>query len=722
MRKKGALLILLLLLVAGFVFSGLGDYLSLSGLQALHSDILDKQEAQPWLFALLFFLAYVLVTALSLPGAAVMTLAGGAVLGFWQGLLLVSFASTIGATLAFLVARYLLRDSLRERFPERLKSIDAGIEREGGFYLFTLRLVPLFPFFLINLLMGLTALPARRFYWVSQLGMLPGTAVYVNAGVQLGQLDSLAGILSPSLVLAFSLLGIFPLLAKRVLEGLRRSRIYRGWSRPKQYDRNLLVIGAGAGGLVSAYIAAALRAKVTLIEAGEMGGDCLNTGCVPSKALIRSARLAAQARRAEDFGVELGPTTVNFPRVMSRVRQVIANIAPHDSVERYTQLGVEVIQGYARFVDPWTLEIEPPSGPSQRLTARNIVLATGAEPVVPPIPGLTEYGFETSETLWNRLDGLSTAPGRVLVLGGGAIGCELSQCFAQLGSAVSLVEMAPRLLPREDDEVSVALAHQFADDGVDVFCRHRALRCEMRDGEKCLVIEDLASGDVRALPYDMLICAVGRRPRLSGFGLETLGVSTEAPLETNRFLQTAFPHIYAAGDVVDGPLPLTHVAAHQAWYASVNALFGWLKRFAVDYKVLPRVTYTSPEVAAVGLSEQDAREQGIAVDVTRYDLADLDRAICESETQGFVKVLTAPGKDRILGVTIVGAQAGELLAEYVLAMKHGLGLGKILATTHAYPTLAEANKYAAGEWRKARQPEWLLGMLARLFRWQRGGE
>lgn len=722
MIKKGMLLACLLVLGAGLLSSGLTDYLSLAGLKSLHGDILRFQAAQPGGFALLFFLTYVLVTALSLPGAAVMTIAAGAVLGFWQGLLVVSFASSVGATLAFLVARYLLRDSLRQRFPDRLKSIDAGIEKEGGFYLFTLRLVPLFPFFLINLLMGLTALPARRFYWVSQLGMLPGTAVYVNAGVQLAQLDSLSGILSPSLILAFSLLGVFPLLARRGLAVLRRRRVYRHWSRPRHFDRNLLVIGAGAGGLVSAYIAATVRARVTLVEAGEMGGDCLNTGCVPSKALIRSARLAAQARHADAFGIDVGTPRINFPRVMARVRQVIADIAPHDSVERYTELGVEVLQGYARFVDPWTLDITLASGDTQRLTARNIILATGAEPVAPPIPGMAELGFETSETLWNTLDGLDATPPRVVVLGGGAVGCELSQCFAQLGSTVSVVEMQPCLLAKEDEEVSALLARQFSEDGVEVFCRHRALRCEIRDEQKCLVIENLASGEVQALPYDMLICAVGRRPRLQGFGLETLGIDVDGPLNTNDFLQTRFPHIYAAGDVVSGPLPLTHVAAHQAWHASVNALFGRLKQFAVSYQHMPRVTYTAPEVAGVGLTEQEAREKCVAVEVTRYDLADLDRAICESDTRGFIKVLTPPGKDRILGVSIVGPQAGELLAEYVLAMKHGLGLGKVLATTHAYPTLAEANKYVAGEWRKARQPQWLLALLARFFRWQRGGQ
>ncbi len=720
MNKKIAVLLLLLGVVLVMLSSNLGDYLSLEGLRALQGEIGAFQSSRPWVFAGLFFAFYVLVTALSLPGAAVMTLAAGAFFGLLPGLVLVSFASTIGATLAFMVARYIARDALTQRFPERFKSIDAGVRREGGFYLFTLRLVPAFPFFVINLLMGLTAMPVRLFYWVSQLGMLPGTAVYVNAGVQLGEVDSLSGILSPGLILSFTLLGIFPLLAKRLLEVVKARRVYRGWARPKRYDRNLIVIGAGAAGLVSAYIAAAVKAKVTLIEAGEMGGDCLNTGCVPSKALIKSAKLAAMQRRGEDYGLQNLSPQINFKRLMARLRDVIAAIAPHDSVERYRELGVEVIKGYARFVDPWTVEIALADGGSQRLSARSVIIAAGAEPTVPRLPGMAELGFASSDTLWTQLESYEEAPQRVVVLGGGPIGCELSQCFARLGSAVSQVEMLPRLLLKEDQEVAEFVAERFASEGIEVCCNTKALRCERRGDDKCLIVADAQSGEERAIAYDLLICAVGRSARLKGFGLEELGISCQRTVETNDYLQTLMPNIYAAGDVA-GPYQFTHVAAHQAWYASVNALFGQFKKFRVDYSVIPWVTYVDPEVARVGLSEQEAREQGIAYEVTRYGIDDLDRAICEGEARGFIKVLTPPGKDRILGVCIVGAQAGELLAEFVLAMKHGLGLSKILGTIHPYPTLAEANKYTAGEWRKAHQPERLLRVLARFFDWQRGG-
>lgn len=719
-KKKFVLLLVVLAALLLIANSGLGEYLSLQGLKSVQGDINAFQQSQPWGFAALFFGAYVLVAALSLPGAAVMTLAAGAFFGLIKGLVLVSFASTIGATLAFLVARYIARDALARRFPQRLESIDAGVIKEGGFYLFTLRLVPLFPFFLINLLMGLTAMSVRRFYWVSQLGMLPGTAVYVNAGVQLGALDSLSGIVSPGLILSFTLLGVFPLLAKRLIAVIKARRVYRPWTRPARYDRNLIVIGAGAAGLVSAYIAAAVKAKVTLIEAGEMGGDCLNTGCVPSKALIKSAKVAAMQRRAEHYGLDNYQPQVNFKRLMARVREVIAAIAPHDSVERYTELGVEVIKGYGRLIDPWTVEIALPGGGSQRLTAKSVVIAAGAEPTVPPLPGMREVGYVTSDTLWSQLEHYEAPPSRVVVLGGGPIGCELSQCFARLGSAVSQVEMLPRLLLKEDEEVSAFVTEQFSREGIAVYCDTQALRCERRGEDKCLIVRDGGSGEERAIVYDLLICAVGRSARLKGYGLEELGISSQRTVDTNEYLQTLMPNIYAAGDIA-GPYQFTHVAAHQAWYASVNALFGQFKKFRVDYSVIPWVTYVDPEVARVGLSEQDAEEQGVAYEVTRYGIDDLDRAICEGEAKGFIKVLTVPGKDRILGVCIVGAQAGELLAEFVLAMKHGLGLGKILGTVHPYPTLAEANKYTAGEWRKAHQPERLLRLLSRFFAWQRGG-
>lgn len=693
---------------------GLGAMLTLDNLKASRDALQAQVQAQPLTTAAIFFAVYVAAAALSIPGALILTLAAGAMFGLGWGLLLVSFASSLGALLAFLAARYLLRDAIQARFGKTLAPINDGVKKDGTFYLLTLRLVPVFPFWLINLLMGLTPMGAGRFYLVSQLGMLAGTAVYVNAGTQLAAIQSPGDILSPGLLGSFVLLGLFPLLAKAGVGWLERRKVYAKWTRPRSFDRNLVVIGAGAGGLVSAYIAAAVKAKVTLVEGHRMGGDCLNFGCVPSKALIRSAKMARQLKKAHELGVADAAGRVDFAAVMKRVHGVIADIEPHDSVERYTGLGVEVLQGHARITSPWTVDVTLADGTKQTLTTKNIVIAAGASPFVPPIPGLKEAGYLTSDTVW----GLTELPKRLVVLGGGPIGSELAQSFARLGSAVTQVEMAPRIMVREDPEVSELVAASLRADGVQVLTGHQAVRVEMVDGEKRLIAK--TGGAEVVIPFDELLCAVGRSPRVNGYGLEELGIplTPRKTIETNAFLQTLYPNIYAVGDVA-GPFQFTHTAAHQAWYAAVNALFGRFRRFKADYSVIPWATFTDPEVARVGLSESEAKEQGVAYEVTTYGIDDLDRAIADGTAHGFVKVLTVPGKDRILGVTIVGEHAGDLLAEYVLAMKHGLGLNKILGTIHTYPTLAEANKYVAGEWKRAHAPQKLLQWVGRYHAWER---
>lgn len=694
--------------VAVFFALGWQHLFTLAALKAQLLALNAFRQTHPWLLGGGFFLLYVVVTALSLPVATVLTLAGGALFGLLEGTLLVSFASSIGATLAFLASRFVFRDTVQQRFGRRLGGINEGMRREGALYLFTLRLVPVIPFFVVNLLMGLTTLPARTFYWVSQLGMLAATVVFVNAGTQLASLQSLSDILSPRIIGSFVLLGVFPLLARRVVAWVKAGRVYARWPRPKRFERNLVVIGAGSAGLVSAYIAAAVRAKVTLIEKRAMGGDCLNTGCVPSKALIHAARLAAQARDASRAGVQVGEVRVDFRAVMERVQQAVAAVAPHDSVARYRELGVDVQRGQARIVSPWIVEVD-----GKPISTRSIVIASGAEPFVPPIAGIEDAGYLTSDTLWQ----LRELPPRLLVMGGGPIGCELAQAFARLGSQVTQVEAVDRLLLREDDDVSAFVQARLAADGVDVRTGHKAVSVE-RDGDRQVLVCETAGGRVR-LPCDRLLVAVGRKPRTAGFGLEALGIPAARTVETDAYLATLYPNIYACGDVA-GPFQFTHTAAHQAWYASVNALFGQFRRFRADYSVIPAVTFVDPEVARVGLNEREASGQGIACEVTRYELGELDRAITEDRAQGFIKVLTPPGKDRILGVTIVGAHAGEMLAEFVLAMRHGLGLNKLLGTIHAYPTWAEANKYAAGQWKKAHAPERVLGWLARYHAWRRG--
>lgn len=717
--RQIVLLLLLVLAIGAFVALNLGRYLSFDQLKASQASFAQLHAEQPLTVAAVYFLVYVLATALSIPGAVVITLAGGAIFGLWQGLLIVSFASTVGATLAFLASRFLLRDWVEARFGQRLSDINAGVNREGGFYLFTLRLIPVVPFFLINLLMGLTRMKVWTYYWVSQIGMLAGTAVYVNAGTQLAQLESLQGILSPALLGSFLLLGIFPLIARRIVAAVQKRKVYARWAdqRPKTFDRNLIVIGGGAGGLVSAYIAAAVKAKVTLIEAHKMGGDCLNYGCVPSKALIKSAKLAHQMRHASNYGLSDAAPSFSFKAVMQRVHDVIKAIEPHDSIERYTGLGVEVLQGYGKLVNPWTVEVALNDGSTQRLTARSIVIAAGARPFVPHLPGLDDVGYVTSDTLWDEFAQLDEVPQRLVVLGGGPIGCELAQSFARLGSHVTQVEMGARIMVREDVEVSELTKASLEAEGVQVLTGHKALRCELVEGEKTLVVEH--AGAKQRIVFDQLLCAVGRVARLQGYGLEDLGIPTHRTVQTNEYLQTIYPNIYAAGDVA-GPFQFTHTAAHQAWYAAVNALFGEWKLFKADYSVIPWATFIDPEVARVGLNEQEAKEKNIAYEVTKYNIDDLDRAIADSEAHGFVKVLTVPGKDKILGVTIVGAHAADLLAEYVLAMKHSLGLTKILGTIHTYPTMSEANKYAAGEWKRAHAPQKLLAWVKKYHAWKRG--
>ena len=711
-RTRLVVLAVIVLLAGAFFAFGGQRYLTLEALRAQQDAAQRAFLSHPWQAALAYFLAYVAVTGLSLPGAAVLTLFGGAVFGLLWATLIVSFASSIGATLAFLASRFLLRDWAQGRFGDKLRPVNDGVAREGAFYLFALRLVPAFPFFVINLVMGLTPIRAWTFYWVSQLGMLAGTIVYVYAGTQLAEFR-----LSAGLVVAFTVLGLFPLAAKKALEALKARRVYARWAeqKPRQFDRNLVVIGAGSSGLVAALIAAAVKAKVTLVEKHRMGGDCLNTGCVPSKALIKSARVLAMIRRAAEYGLKHAGAEFDFAEVMERVQRVIRTIEPHDSVERFEGLGVECVQGEAKIASPWIVEIKCNDGSTRVLTTRAIVIAAGARPWVPPIPGIEQTGYTTSDTVW----ALRELPARLVVLGGGPIGCELAQAFQRLGAQVTLVEMLPRLLVREDPEIAALVESRFRAEGVDVRTGHKAKEFRAEDGRKVLICEH--EGRDLAIGFDALLVAVGRVANTAGYGLEELGipVSSARTVQTNEFLQTIYPNIYACGDVA-GPYQFTHTGSHQAWTATLNALFGHLWRKRADYSVIPWATFTDPEVARVGLNETEARERGIPHEVTVYRLDELDRAIADEEAHGVVKVLTVPGKDRILGATVAGEHAGELIAEFVAAMRHGIGLNRILGTIHVYPTLTEANKLAAGAWKRAHAPHRLLGYVERFHAWMRG--
>jgi len=705
-----ALLTLIAVAIGAFLWFDLGQYFSLEELRARRDQLLTFVETNFWMTLAVYMLVYIVMAALSLPGAAIMTLAGGALFGLVAGSIAVSFASTIGATLVFLAARFLFRDAIQKKFRKRLKAINEGVEKDGAFYLLALRLVPAFPFWVINLVMALTPIRTWTYYWVSQLGMLPATIVYVNAGTQLSQIQSTGDILSIELIGAFALLGLLPLILRWVLRFLKNRKVYAGHDKPKSFDYNVIVLGAGSAGLVSAYIGSTIKAKVALIEKNRMGGDCLNTGCVPSKALLRTARLVQEARDSKRFGIERMDAEFSLAEIMQRVREVITKIEPHDSPERYRGMGVDVIEAEGRLVSPWAVEVD-----GRTITARSIILATGAEPLVPPIPGLDKVGYLTSDTIWE----LNDLPERLAVLGGGPIGCELAQAFARLGSKVTIIEMADRLVPREDPDASEALMKRLQAEGVTIATGHKAARFETDETGGRIIAEH--DGNETAIEFDRVLIALGRKARTKGFGLEELGVevSQRGTIEVDPWLRTNFPNIYVCGDAA-GPYQFTHVAAHQAWFASVNALLSPFKSFRVDYRVIPWATFTEPEVARVGLNETDAKEQEIDYEVTTYGIDDLDRAIADSHDSGFVKVLTEPGKDRILGATIVGHHAGELIAEFILAMKHNLGLNKILGTIHIYPTMNEANKFAAGEWKKARKPEGALRLAEKFFAWRRG--
>ena len=709
-KSRIALLLLIASLVAGFFIFDLGQYLTLDYIKSQQAQLDGLVAAHPLIIAAAYFLIYVLVTAVSLPGAAIMTLAAGAMFGLWWGLLLVSFASTIGATLAMLVARFVLRDQVSRRFERQLNGINKGVEREGAFYLFTLRLVPLFPFFAINLIMGLTKISVPVYFVVSQIGMLAGTLVFVNAGTQLAQVESLAGIISPELLLSFALLGVFPLLGKKLVDIVRARRVLARWDKPKTFDRDVIVIGAGSGGLVAALIVATVKGKVTLIEKHKMGGDCLNTGCVPSKALIRSAKLAADMNRGPALGFRKMKPDFDFAHVMDRVQRIIKTIEPHDSVERFEGLGVNVAIGEAKILSPWSVAVN-----DQVLTTRSIIIATGAAPFVPPIKNIEAVDYLTSDNLWD----IREMPGRMIVLGGGPIGTELAQALNRLGSQVTQVEMAPRIMSREDPEISMMVTASLEAEGVEVLVNHTAREVLVEKGEKFLLVST-NDGQEKRVAFDHLLVAVGRKANVAGFGLEELGVgiTPQGTIEVDDYLRTNYLNIYAVGDVA-GPYQFTHTASHMAWFAAVNALFGTFWKFAVDYSVIPWCTFTSPEVARVGISETEAQAQNIAYEVTTFDVAELDRALADEEAHGVVKVITPPGKDTILGVTIVADHAGDLISEYVLAMKYGLGLKKVMGTIHIYPTLAEMNKFAASEWRKKHKPDWALELAGRYHAWRR---
>lgn len=709
-RIKLVIAAFILLAVGAYVAFDLGQYLTLEFMQSRLASLQAFRDENFAVTAAIYFVFYVVATGISIPGAILLTLLGGAIFGLWWGTLLVSFASSIGATGAFLASRLLLRDWVQRRFGAYLAPINKGIAKDGAFYLFSLRMVPLVPFFVVNLLMGLTSISVPAYYIASQIGMFVSTLVYVNAGAELAQITSLSGLVSPSVLLSFTLLGVVPLAAKGVIGVMQKRKRLSSFKKPKRFDANVVVVGGGSAGLVTSLIVAGAKARVVLVEKHRMGGDCLYTGCVPSKSIIRSGRIMEYIRRAEDYGIVDAAGKVDFAAVMRRVQTVIETIEPHDSPERFTSLGVECVSGAARLLSPYEVEVE-----GKRITTESIVIASGARPFIPLVPGLDGIDYLTSDNVWS----LTELPPRLLVVGGGPIGCELAQAFSRLGSKVTQVDMAERIMPREDADVSAAVSARFEAQGIEVLTSHRLQKFETVDGEHFMQAEH--QGETVRVAFDRVLLAIGRKANTEGFGLEEIGVALtpQGSVEVNEYLQTSLPNVFACGDVA-GPYQFTHMASYQAWFAALNAIAGGIWRSRVNYSVVPWATFTDPEVARVGLSEDEAKQRGIAYELTRYEMNHHDRSLADGEAHGFVKILTVPGKDKILGVTIVGYHAGEQIAEFVFAMTHNMGLKSISAVTHIYPTLGEANKFAANAWRSARLPTQYFPWLKRFFDWRRG--
>ena len=707
--KKTFILLFILLLIYLSQKYKLNEYLNFEYLKQNKESLTKIYNTNQIQFISYYSLIYILSTAVSIPGATILTLAAGFLFGLPLGVLIVSFCSTIGASLSFLFSRYLFKDYFEKKFYSQLKSINQGIEKDGIFYLFSLRMIPAFPFFLINILMGLTNMKLIHYFFVSQIGMLLGTIVYVNAGTQLSTIQSLKDIASPTLLISFSLLGILPLITKYIISKFKQKKLYSKFNKPKQFEYNLVVIGAGAGGLVTSYIAATVKAKVAIIEKHKMGGDCLNYGCVPSKTLISTAKKIHLQKDFKNYGIKSVKIDFDFKEIMKRINTVIKKIEPNDSIDRYTKLGVDCYTGEAKILSPYEIQIN-----DKILTTKSIVLATGAGPFVPNIDGISKIKYHTSETIWN----LKELPKRFLVIGGGPIGVELSQAFSRLGSQVNLIEASSTILSKEDEDVSHEMENILKEEGVNIFTSHKLIRFDKTKKEQIAICE--SNSKEVLIPFDICLFAIGRKPRTVGFGLEELGVdlNPNGTVKVNEYLETNYPNIYACGDVA-GPYQFTHTASHQAWYASVNALFGVFKKFKADYSVIPWTTFTDPEIAHVGLTIQEITDKNIQFEISKYEFSELDRSIADGETKGFIKVITEKNSDKILGVTIFGSHAGELLAEFVIAMKNKIGLNKILGTIHSYPTKAEANKFVAGVWKKAHKPEKILNYLEKFHTWRR---
>jgi len=701
-------LVLIASIIFGVVFFDLASYLTFDELKQRQSELQALVGDNAFASASIFFLLYVIVTGVSLPGALILTLAGGALFGLTQGIILISFASTIGALLAFLVARYFVHDFVQSKFSERLALVNKKVNEEGAFYLLFLRLVPVFPFFLVNLVMALTPIKAFTYYWVSQLGMLPATIIYVNAGTQLAKISSPGDIASPAIIIALVLLGILPFITKGIMSILRNIRVYKGFSKPRSFDFNTIVLGGGSAGLVAAYTTSTLQGKVALVERHQMGGDCLNTGCVPSKSILRSAKFVSDLKNYSSYGLSKASHELEFKNIMARVHEKISTIEPKDSVARYTELGVHCEQGNAVVISPWEVKVN-----DKTITAKNIIVATGATPALPDITDLHLVPYFTTDTIWS----LTELPKKLLVIGAGPIGCELGQAFARLGADVTIIQKHANILTNEDEAAAKLVQASLLKDNIKLLTNFNADKF-INDFDNFSLTGSQNDAFV-TIGFTHLLIATGRKANLDGLDALNLNVDEKGRVVTNDTLQTKYPNIYACGDVTS-TMQYTHSASHQAWYAAFNALFHPIKKFTCTLDNIPRAVFTDPEITSLGITEKQAIEQDIEHQVTTFPMNDIDRAITDNATTGFIKVITPANNDKILGVCIVGEHASELIAEFVLAKTNGLGLNKILKTVHIYPTRSEINRMVAGKWRRSKLTARTISLLKKFQSWRLG--
>lgn len=704
-------LIVLSFVVIGIAFFwfDLDKYLTLEMIQSRSGALRDQVHAHPWWAAGVFFTVYAGLTVMSFPGTVVLTLLAGALFGLVEGTILVSFASNIGALIAMLISRFLLQDWVQRRFAAQISSINRGLERDGSFYLFTLRLIPLVPFVLLNPALGLTRVGFWTFWWTTQLGMLPGNLIYVNAGRQLARVREISDILTPSMIGTLVLLAVFPLIATRLLTFYKGRKVYRGWEKPTMFEHNIAVIGAGNGGLAAARAAASMKANVALIERGQLGGAALQSGSVPARALMQAANLSHGLQHSSALGRRLQPQ-VDFAHVMQQVRRTLDDAHSALATDIRKETAVTLIDGEAQLTSPWTVTVD-----GRTITSRAFVIATGSRPCLPEIPGIDAVEPLTCETLW----ALDERPERFLILGGNAAACELAQAFQRLGCQVTLAVDGGQLLEQEEPEAQLAILNALHADGVAVLLDHVPQRFEVDEDERRLLCA--VGDDVTALPFDRVLIALGRRAHIDGLGLEKLQLNLrdDGSLEVDEYLATRYPNIYAVGAVTD-PSCSTQSAIHNAWYAAANGLFAGIKRFVVNDRAVPRVAFTSPEVASVGLTEAQLKLTEQAYEVTQIDLDALEATQLGAGNTGMLKVLTERGRDRILGVTLVGEGASETLAVFVLAMKHKLGLNKLRRTVHINPTLAEVSLAAADAWRRSHSAKRPQSWVERLHRWRLG--